>query len=221
MPDRKKQSNLGEQIDSSDAANLGSQERGDRSSMNDSVESSRDMQGSQREGVGRASSTEVDRENIRRSSSRPGGEGRANSGTGEHVRARQVSNDPSDRTAGDEGLDSVEHQHQEGGEVNQRGASRASSGNADVESGSFAGRGAQSGRPERQAEGTGYTRDRSGQLQDDDSLSGSQGRHGRSGSRHGKSGSGTSDSERQGGQTAQNPRSTENRGSDDIDRSVM
>lgn len=75
----------------------------------------------------------------------------------------------------------------------------------------FAGQGGQKGgAPAKELrEGTGYTSDRRGQLQEDDSLGGSQGRHGRSGSRHGMSGNpqtGTSEKERVGGQTAQNPR---------------
>ncbi|HSL70217.1 MAG TPA: hypothetical protein VK864_08230 [Longimicrobiales bacterium] len=73
----------------------------------------------------------------------------------------------------------------------------------EMEPSEFEGQGGQKEGARGREQGTGYTRDRSGQLQDDDSLSGSQGRHGKSGSRQG---SGTSDSERVGGQTAQNPR---------------
>jgi hypothetical protein len=84
----------------------------------------------------------------------------------------------------------------------------------------FSGRGGQKGgSPNREQQGTGYTNDRSGQLQEDDSLSGTQGRHGKSGNRQGSNQgrSGTSDSERVGGQTAQNPRG-KNTG---VDRSNM
>jgi len=205
MEHNRNKSNLGEQTSSDESARLGAQEQGSRSPQEQGSRNAQE-QGS--------------------TGSRPGGEGRADVGTGEHVRARHVNTDQSDRTAGDEGLDSVEHLRQEGGEVIQRGASRASSGNVDTsaEPGSFSGRGAQRGGNMREAEGTGYTGDRSGQLQDDSSLGGSQGRHGKGGSRHGKPGTGTSDAERQGGQTAQNPRTSEKSSkssNDDIDRSVM
>ena len=104
----------------------------------------------------------------------------------------QVENEE-DLTAGDEGIDDVTE---------------------------FSGRGGQKGgSPPQEREGTGYTNDRSGQLQEDDSLSGSQGRHGTTGNRQGskRGRSGTSDSERVGGETAQNPRGKDR----DIDRSNM
>lgn len=72
----------------------------------------------------------------------------------------------------------------------------------------FTGRGGQKESESEQAEGTGYTDDRSGQLQEDNSLSGTQGRHGTTGSRQGQD-------NRSGGQTAQNPRGSE------VDRSLM
>jgi len=82
--------------------------------------------------------------------------------------------------------------------------------NERLEEEAFSGQGGQQGGVSREdREGTGYTGDRRGQLQHDDSLSGSQGRHGKSGRRQGASGSpqtGTSTSDRVGGQTAQNPR---------------
>ena len=104
----------------------------------------------------------------------------------------QVENEE-DLTAGDEGIDDATE---------------------------FSGRGGQKGgSPRQEREGTGYTNDRSGQLQEDDSLSGSQGRHGTTGNRQGskRGRSGTSDSERVGGETAQNPRGKDR----DIDRSNM
>ena len=60
------------------------------------------------------------------------------------------------------------------------------------DSGEFAGQGGQKDGNYDNAQGTGYTNDHTGQLQDDGSLSGADG--------------GTDDSKRVGGQTAQNPR---------------
>ena len=108
------------------------------------------------------------------------------------ARPNQAENQE-DLTAGDEGIDDVTE---------------------------FTGRGGQKGGSMREErEGTGYTNDRSGQLQEDDSLTGSQGRHGTTGNRQGskRGRSGTSDSERVGGETAQNPRGKDR----DIDRSNM
>ena len=129
----------------------------------------------------------------------------------EDVAARPRSEESiEDTRSGDEGIDDSQSQRVSGG----RG--EASSGNSE----DFSGQGAQKGGSPRNAEGTGYTDDRSSQLQEDGSLSGSQGRHGRSGSRQGvgRVTRISSDRGRVGGQTAQNPRGSE---TDDIDRTKM
>jgi len=100
------------------------------------------------------------------------------------------------------------------GTIEQAGARVRSGGNPgakeEADEDVFGGKGGQKGGTRRgPQEGTGYTSDRRGQLQHDDSLTGTQGRHGRGGSRHGASGeprTGTTRKERVGGQTAQNPR---------------
>ena len=112
----------------------------------------------------------------------------------------------SDMMAGDEGIDDgiradddvVSSRNMKSSDRNVRSNERTQG------DGSFSGQGSQKDGSDRNAEGTGYTGNSQRQLQEDDSLSGTQGRHGKSGSRHGKSG--TSDQERTGGQTAQNPR---------------
>jgi len=138
-----------------------------------------------------------------------------------------------DTTAGDEGIDessvpdddrpAERRKADRGGQrmagnqpgtIEQAGARVRSRGNAgakeEADEDVFGGQGGQKGGIRRgPEEGTGYTSDRRGQLQDDDSLKGTQGRHGRGGSRHGASGeprTGTTREERAGGQTAQNPR---------------
>jgi hypothetical protein len=49
----------------------------------------------------------------------------------------------------------------------------------------FEGQGAQMGADEREAQGTGYTNDRTERLREDNAMSGSQGRQGRGGNRQG------------------------------------
>lgn len=158
----------------------------------------------------------------------------------EGVQPRRVARsteamEATDRTTGDEGIDDAnvtQRSSNRSTRISRKSGMRASSNrqnerSPDLREGStvrrgqnprktsesFEGQGAQKEGNLREAQGTGYTNDRSGQLQEDDSLKGTLGRHGRSGSRQG---SGTSDSERVGGQTAQNPR-----GDEDFDRSVM
>lgn len=140
-----------------------------------------------------------------------------------------------DLTAGDEGIEDVSimrgSEREDGSDStseksrsatsNRSTRNHRSSRNVNPEDRSeFSGRGGQKGgSPNREREGTGYTNDRSGQLQEDGSLSGSQGRHGTTGNRQGSnpSGSGTSNNDRVGGETAQNPRGKDR----DIDRSNM
>ncbi|MEX2283138.1 MAG: hypothetical protein WEE89_11705 [Gemmatimonadota bacterium] len=143
------------------------------------------------------------------------------------ARPNQAENEE-DLTAGDEGIEDVpvmrgnERDRVEREDISERstrnpGSSRTQNSEDVTE---FSGRGGQKGgSPNREQQGTGYTNDRSGQLQEDDSLSGSQSRHGTSGNGQGSNQgrSGTSDSERVGGQTAQNPRGKDR----DIDRSKM
>ncbi len=134
--------------------------------------------------------------------------GRRNGGS---VESEEINAGPSqdeneeDLTSGDEGIDD---------ESTMSGSEREE--NTDENVSEFSGRGGQKGgSPARKREGTGYTNDRSGQLQDDDSLGGSQGNQGTTGNRQGKGRSGTSNNERVGGQTAQNPRGNE------VDRTKM
>jgi hypothetical protein len=126
------------------------------------------------------------------------------------ARPRSEESIEEDTRSGDEGIDDSQTRRASGG----RG--EASS----VNSEDFSGQGAQKGGSPGQAEGTGYTDDRSSQLQEDGSLSGSQGRHGRSGGRHGvgRVTRTNSDRGRVGGQTAQNPRGRE---TGEIDRTKM
>jgi hypothetical protein len=158
--------------------------------------------------------------------------------SGESVESEEIVARPSqaeneeDLTAGDEGIDESEFESESESEEmrgtereseDERSRSRSMGPNRsrpssrpnqeDSRVGSeseFSGRGGQKGGSVREGQGTGYTNDRTGQLQEDDSLSGTQGRQGQSGSRQGssprKGSSGLSDSERVGGQTAQNPR---------------
>jgi hypothetical protein len=127
--------------------------------------------------------------------------------------ARQSSENREDSRSGDEGIDESSLTREAAAN-----STREDSRNRDVREGStvresgrseteFTGRGGQKEGESEEAEGTGYTNDRSEQLQEDDSLSGSQGKHGTTGNRQGQ--------DRVGGQTAQNPRGSE------VDRSVM
>ena len=162
---------------------------------------------------------------------------RRNNESVESVESEEMSASPNqveneeDLTAGDEGIEDLSSMRTR--ERNDRSTTERStidrssrdSGTSRREKaedvGEFSGRGGQKGGSAREKrEGTGYTNDRSGQLQEDDSLSGSQGRHGTTGNRQGskRGRSGTSESERVGGQTAQNPRGKDR---DDIDRSNM
>lgn len=109
----------------------------------------------------------------------------------ERMVARPSESGRDDLNAGDEGIDESSRRPRNNSRINRNARS------------SFKGQGAQKEGDTRHAQGTGYTNDPSEQLQEDGDESGSQGRHGHSGSR-------------QGGQTAQNPR-----GSEDVDRSVM
>jgi hypothetical protein len=134
----------------------------------------------------------------------------------EEVSPREtVTDENEDLSAGDEGIDDANVRRS----ASERGSSpRRDSRSSDVRErgedsleseAEFTGRGGQKEGSFRSAEGTGYTGDRSGQLQEDNSLSGTQGRHGKSGNRHG-------DTDRVGGQTAQNPRRNSK-----VDRSKM
>jgi hypothetical protein len=77
---------------------------------------------------------------------------------------------------------------------------------------SFEGQGGQKGgSQERSNQGTGYTKDRSRQLQEDSSLSGSQGRQGKSGSRQGASPR----------KNVREESEESDRSRDDVDRSLM
>lgn len=108
-----------------------------------------------------------------------------------------------DTTAGDEGIDEDLSTAGQPPEEQEQSEAEREGGDA------FSGQGGQKGGKRAGAgEGTGYTKDRRGQLQRDDPERGTQGRHGRSGSRHGarEPQTGTSPAERTGGQTAQNPR---------------
>ena len=131
----------------------------------------------------------------------------------ERMLARESESGRDDRNAGDEGIDeSPKRSSRNASRIsrNSRSSMKAASRpkadrseQSESDSSSFEGQGGQKEGDFDNAQGTGYTNDRSGQLQEDGSLSGTQGRHGKTGSR-------------QGGQTAQNPRE-----SDDVDRSVM
>ncbi len=132
-----------------------------------------------------------------------------------------ISRDVSDRNAGDEGLDqdmSASSLNDERSETksrsrktNVRSDDVRDAGSIEREhterssSGGFQGQGGQKGGNRGSEEGTGYTSDRTGQLQDEDSRSADESV---SDKRQGKS-----RTDRVGGQTAQNPR--------DIDRSNM
>jgi hypothetical protein len=147
-----------------------------------------------------------------------------------------ISRDATDKTAGDEGLDEnmsgsglnserLDRASEEGRSSSVRtddvrdvgSIDRAATRRAQSQSGSraFQGQGGQKGGTRGSEQGTGYSSDRSTQLQEDDSLSGSQGRHGTSGSREGSSSrqSSSNRDDRVAGEPEQDPR--------DIDRSNM
>lgn len=134
----------------------------------------------------------------------------------------RVARDSTDRSAedslsGDEGIDepsitrsaseSSTRQNSRNRDVREDSSLRP--GSAQSPKTGFTGRGGQKEAESEEAEGTGYTGDRSGQLQDDGSLSGSQRRPGKTGNDQ------SHHDNRTGGQTAQNPRGSE------VDRPVV
>jgi hypothetical protein len=189
MPDRMDRAQLGEQVSDRDSSGRMSEEsmtadpRSDRTSEEGLTADPRRGRDSNMEEISPRESASEENEDL---SAGDEGIDDANVRRSASERSTSTRRDSRSRDVRERGEDSVESEAQ------------------------FTGRGGQKEGSFREAEGTGYTADRKRQLQEDDSKSGTQGRHGKMGNRHG-------DADRVGGQTAQNPRGRNSK----VDRSKM
>ena len=191
MPDRMDRAQLGEQVsdrDSSDRGRMSEESmsadtRRDRTSEEGMTADTRRGRDSNMEEIAPRESTSEENEDL---SAGDEGIDDANVRRSASERSPSTRRDSRSRDVREHGEDSVESEPQ------------------------FTGRGGQKEGSFDSAEGTGYTADRKGQLQEDDPKSGTQGRHGKTGNRQGEP-------DRVGGQTAQNPRGRNKK----VDRSKM